>query len=122
LESRFFGYEAIPSAEFTAKLTKLDRLRSGLISFLEKYDVVICPVNAYPAMSHETALDQSDGWTYTRVFNLTGWPVSVVRGGTSPEGLPIGVQIVTRPWREDAALAVASHIETALGGWQRPLL
>jgi amidase len=45
-----------------------------------------------------------------------------VRGGTSPEGLPIGVQIVTRPWREDVALAVAQNIETTLGGWQRPSL
>ena len=31
----------------------------------------------------------------------------MVRGGTSEEGLPIGVQIVSRPWREDVALAVA---------------
>jgi len=55
-------------------------------------------------------------------YNLTGWPDAVVRGGTSPEGLPIGVQIVTRPWREDVALAVAQHLEGELGGWQRPPL
>jgi amidase len=46
----------------------------------------------------------------------------VVRGGTSPEGLPIGVQLVARPWREDVALAVAQSLEGALGGWQRPPL
>jgi len=51
---------------------------------------------------------------------LTGWPVVVVRSGTSPEGLPIGVQVAARPWREDVALSVAQQIETALGGWQRP--
>jgi len=45
-----------------------------------------------------------------------------VRGGTSPEGLPIGIQVVARPWREDVALAVAQHLETVLGGWQRPNL
>ena len=37
-------------------------------------------------------------------------------------GLPIGVQIVARPWREDVALAVAKHLETVLGGWERPSL
>lgn len=58
--------------------------------------------------------------TYT--YNLTGWPAVVVRSGTSPEGLPIGVQVVARPWREDVALAVAQYIETALGGWQCPPL
>jgi amidase len=41
-----------------------------------------------------------------------------VRAGVSPEGLPIGVQVVARPWREDVALAVAQIIETTLGGWK----
>ena len=44
----------------------------------------------------------------------------VVRAGSSAEGLPIGVQVVARPWREDVALAVARHIEEALGGWRAP--
>lgn len=47
---------------------------------------------------------------------------TVVRCGTSAEGLPIGVQAVARPWREDVALALAHHVETALGGYQRPAL
>ena len=93
-----------------------------MLSFLQPYDVIICPVNAYPAMSHESAIEKAIGWTYTRVYNLTGWPAAVVRGGTSPESLPIGVQIVTRPWREDVALAVAQCLETALGGWAPPPL
>ncbi|TMQ20430.1 MAG: hypothetical protein E6J90_16175 [Deltaproteobacteria bacterium] len=45
-----------------------------------------------------------------------------MRAGTSPEGLPIGVQVVARPWREDVALAAAQHIEATLGGWQAPAL
>jgi amidase len=36
--------------------------------------------------------------------------------------LPIGVQVIARPWREDVALAVAQHIETVYGGWQPPPL
>ena len=46
----------------------------------------------------------------------------VVRAGVSPEGLPIGVQVVARPWREDVAVAVAQAIEHVLGGWQPPAL
>lgn len=122
LRKRFLEREAITSAEFTQLLTRLDRVRGAMISFLEKYDVIVCPVNAYPAMSHENAMDRAIGWSYTRIYNLTGWPAAVVRGGTSPEGLPIGVQIVARPWREDVALAVAQYLETALGGWKRPPL
>ena len=58
-----------------------------------------------------------DGHTYARIFNLTGWPAVVVRGGTSDRGLPIGVQIAAPPWREDVALAAAACVEEALGGW-----
>jgi amidase len=46
----------------------------------------------------------------------------VVRCGTSADGLPIGVQVVARPWREDVALAAAHYLEVMFGGWERPLL
>jgi amidase len=45
-----------------------------------------------------------------------------VRAGTSPEGLPIGVQLVAAPWREDIALALARRVEARTGGWQPPAL
>jgi amidase len=122
LHKRFLEREAIPAAEFSSLLTRLDRVRSGMLSFMENYDLILCPVNAYPAMLHEMVFDQALGWSYTRIYNLTGWPVVVIRGGSSPEGLPIGLQIVARPWREDVALAVAHFLEAALGGWQRPPL
>ena len=87
----------------------------------ENYDVILCPVNALPAMKHgsESAQDLKP-FSYTMTYNLTGWPGAVVRGGTSPEGLPIGVQIVARPWREDIVLAVARLLESELGGFQAP--
>jgi amidase len=122
IKTRFLSREAVSSADFSQMFGRWSGMRAAMTSFMENYDVMLCPVNAYPAMSHETAFDQAIGWSYTRIYNLTGWPVAVVRGGTSPEGLPIGVQIVARPWREDVALAVAQLIETSLGGWQRPVI
>ena len=48
----------------------------------------------------------------TRNFS-TSWviPAVVVPVGHSPEGLPIGVQIVGRPWEEEQVLAVAAALE-----------
>jgi amidase len=43
-----------------------------------------------------------------------------VRAGTSPEGLPIGVQLVAGPWRDDVALAAALKVQRALGAWAPP--
>lgn len=112
----------MPTARFTALLEQWDRFRSTMLSFLEHYDVILCPVNAQPAMPHGASTPNIAAFSYTMTYNLTGWPCVVVRCGTSPEGLPIGVQIVARPWREDTALAVARHLEKVLGGWQPPSL
>jgi amidase len=120
LQNRFLSHSAISTPEFTALLAELDRVRSGMLRFMERYDVIICPTNAFPAMPHGEVNARGDGYTYTRIYNLTGWPVVVVRCGTSPDGMPIGVQVVARPWREDVALAVAAHLEKVCGGWQRP--
>ena len=110
----------ISLTEFTQELSRWNVYRSEMLAFMEPYDVLLCPVSATPATRH----DDPDGpdFTYTFVHNLTGWPSAVVRCGTSAEGLPIGVQIVARPWREDVALAVAQYLETNLGGWRRPAL
>lgn len=48
-------------------------------------------------------------------YNVLGWPAVAVPYGRSASGLPIGVQIACRPWREDLALALARNLETSLG-------
>ncbi|MEZ5335221.1 MAG: amidase [Methanolobus sp.] len=113
---------AMSTADFSELLIKLDMFRSEILSFMKKYDVIICPVCACPAIEHGTSFDVFPAFSYTMTYNLTGWPAAVVRAGTSPDGLPIGVQVVARPWREDVALAVVQHIEKFLGGWKPPQL
>lgn len=113
---------AMTTPEFDLLMFRWAMFNSSMLSFMEKYDVIICPVCTYPALPHGATFDELRAFSYTMTYNLTGWPGAVVRGGTSPEGLPIGVQVVARPWREDVALAVAQHIETALGSLQPPPL
>ncbi len=114
--------EPLAVADYTALLEELDRFRGAMISFMESYDLIVCPVTAFPALPHGTSYDEQNihGFSYSSVFNITGWPAAIVRVGTSPEGLPIGIQMVAQPWREDVSLAAARHIESAFGGWQRP--
>ena len=119
--ARASEYEA-SVGDFTARLEHVDGFRSAMLGFMRNYDVIICPVAAFPAQPHGESLEDRNqpGMSYTATYNITGWPSTVVRGGTSPEGLPIGVQVVARPWREDVSLAVAQYLEGALGGWVRP--
>ena len=122
LQKRIDDAEPMEIVEFTSLLEEVDRFRSAMHTFMQDYDVILCPVCAFPAQPHGTTMNEEMrlGFSYTGTYNLTGWPGAVVRGGTSPEGLPIGVQVVARAWREDVALAVARYLETAMGGWQRP--
>ncbi len=124
LSRRMEEAQPVDVGDFTALLEDVDAYRSDMLTFLQDYDVILCPVCAFPAPPHGTTMEPEMrlGFSYTGAYNLTGWPGAVVRGGTSPEGLPIGVQVVARPWREDVALAVAQKLETALGGWQSPSL
>ena len=113
----------------------LERYEQQMLSFVQGYDAIISPVLNTPAVVHPIKDDlrqvpfagfwnlvRKDAGAYAMAYNLTGWPAAVVRAGTSPEGLPIGVQIAAKPWREDVALAVAGVIESSLGGWQPPNL
>ena len=112
--------EPVSGAEFGARMLRWDGFRRTMLGFLAETDVIVCPVNPRPALSNEP-LDEFERFhlfSYTQVFNLTGWPAATVRCGTSPEGLPIGVQVAGRPWREDTVLAVASFLEEKFGGWQ----
>ncbi|MCL5743208.1 MAG: amidase [Acidobacteria bacterium] len=114
------GRQPLSTREFEMLLFRLDVYRGAMLGFLENYDAILCPACAQPAMPHGTTFENLPAFSYTLTYNVTGWPAAVVRGGTSPDGLPIGVQAVARPWREDVALAMAAHLETALGGWQTP--
>lgn len=114
----------LSTTELLGRMYQWDMFRSAMLSFMDRYDVLLCPVNAEPAPHHGVSFNPTafPAFAYPIAYNLTGWPAAVVRAGTSPEGLPIGVQIVGRLWREDIVLAVAQHLETALGGWQRPTI
>jgi amidase len=95
-----------------------DRFRRDMLAFVAPFDAIVCPVAETTAPAHGQI--QRHDYVYTLPFSLTGWPVATVRAGTGEDGMPIGVQVVARPWREWDALAVAAVVEAALGGWRPP--
>jgi amidase len=105
-----------------------DRLRAKLVDWMEDTPLILAPVGATPAYEHGTlkvtvgdrTLSTFRAFSYSQTFNVFDLPVVVVPAGKSIEGLPIGVQIIGRPFAEETVLAAAAIIEEALGGWQRP--
>ena len=111
-----------PTSEYAALVEKVDNYRSNMLSFWSKYDVLICPVSPLPAPVLDVKWEVPPYFSYLTAFNTTGWPSIVIRGGTSAEGLPIGIQIVAPPWREDICLAVAKFLERELGPWKNDMM
>jgi len=107
-----------------------DVVRMHVFSQMRQYPILLCPVAAIPAFRHGErswnidgqTVQYLDAWSYTEWFNLLGTPAVAVPVGRSKEGLPIGVQIVARPWEEELVLAVAAELETQCGPWQAPAI
>ena len=106
-----------------ALLEAIDDARSRALGFFADYDAILCPASFAIARPHQASHNDSfDDWGYIQIQNLLGWPGVSVRAGSSAEGLPVGVQVVAAPWREDVALALAQQVETLMGGFQPPPL
>jgi Asp-tRNA(Asn)/Glu-tRNA(Gln) amidotransferase A subunit family amidase len=104
------------------------RWREQLLRWMKTTPLILAPVGATPAFEHgarrvavkDKNISVFRAFSYSQTFNVFGLPSVVVPAGKSAEGLPIGVQIVGRPFEEETVLAAAAAIEAALGGWQRP--
>jgi amidase len=109
-------------AGFGSYWARLDQYRAGMLAFFRNYDVILCPAYTEAALPHGTSIEDANfrAFRHTMAYNMTGWPAAVVRCGRAAGGLPIAVQIVAHPFREDVALAVAARLEEAFGGWQAP--
>jgi amidase len=102
-------------------------IQAKLLEELKEFPVLLAPVCSVSAFKHGERRWQVDGreveyldaMRYTQWWNLLGAPAAVVPVGSSPEGLPIGVQIMARPYEDEIALDVAGVVDAAFG-YRRP--
>jgi amidase len=121
--------EAAPSLEaLLFNLATRDRMRAALLREMETTPLILSPVCGVPAFKHRERRWSADGKTIglfeammpVTPWNLLGMPAAVVPFGISEQGLPIGVQIVGRPWEEGLILEVAVRLEEARGPFPAP--
>ncbi|HTM18044.1 MAG TPA: amidase family protein, partial [Terracidiphilus sp.] len=119
----------LTSTELLNAWAGMDLLRSKTLEEMRNYPVLLCPVASTPAWKHgerewsvgDQKVKYLDSVRYTQWFNTLGAPAAVVPVGRSREGLPIGVQIVARPFEDETALGIASIIDAAFGFQPPPL-
>ena len=119
--------DVLSSADFTRLCEEMDAIRSEQLSWFESYDLIVCPASqrAPIPLDYEQpgGREMRGRSSYTSQYNTTGWPAGVVRAGTSTAdpGLPLGIQVVAQPWRDDAVIAALGFIESKTGGFVKPL-
>lgn len=118
-ENRRHPVVSMDNQEFAQLISLWHNYQSTMLSYFNDFDVLISPVNATTALPLGTSEDLQ-GYTYTSAYNLTGWPGVVIRAGTDSNGLPVGIQILARPFREDHCLALALWLERKLGPFGPP--
>jgi Asp-tRNA(Asn)/Glu-tRNA(Gln) amidotransferase A subunit family amidase len=102
-----------------------DRERADILHAMSDTPILLSPVCAAPAFRHgdgnwSPKTGYRDTMRHSQWLNLAGFPGVTVPMGKSPDGLPIGVQLIGRPFEDELVLAVAEQLEAARGPWQPP--
>jgi aspartyl-tRNA(Asn)/glutamyl-tRNA(Gln) amidotransferase subunit A len=102
---------ACPAPEYARCKEHQAQLRRAMASCLEGLDALLMPAAPGPAPDAATTGDPvfNSPWSYV------GFPTVSFTAGTSPEGLPLAIQLAGRPWAEDGLLAAAAWCENVVG-------
>jgi Asp-tRNA(Asn)/Glu-tRNA(Gln) amidotransferase A subunit family amidase len=111
--------------QFIHACAERDILREKILRQMDKVPIFLSPVSSAPAFRHgegnyKPGAGYRDTMRYSQWLNLTGFPGASIPMSLSKEGLPIGVQVIGRPFEEELVLAVAEALEQSRGPWQPP--
>lgn len=108
--------------------------RQGWRRLFAEFDAVVCPITPTPAFphNHDGGLDNRridiDGTEYpyfdqlvwAGMATMPGLPATAIPTGRSPEGLPVGVQLIGPRFEDRTPLRLAELLEEKKGGFQAP--
>ncbi|MFZ4405278.1 MAG: amidase [Pseudobdellovibrionaceae bacterium] len=101
---------------------QLQQLRSEFHHLLGPNSILIAPTYPKVAPAHRQAFLTPFDFIYSGIFTVLQNPATSVPMGLNKQGLPLGVQIISAPFRDDLNFYVADVLESIFGGWTPPTL
>ncbi|MEV5717094.1 amidase [Amycolatopsis mediterranei] len=109
--------------------------RHGWRQLFTEFDAVVCPITPTPAFPHDhhpnpmerrIAIDgvehpYFDQFAWAGLATMPGLPATAIPAGRSPEGLPVGVQLIGPMFEDRTPLRLAELLEPETGGFRRPV-
>ena len=108
--------------------------RHGRRQFFAEFDAVVCPITPTPAfppdhnpdlMTRRIDIDgveypYFDQLVWAGLATMPGPSATALPAGRSPEGLPVGVQVIGPMFEDRTPLRLAELLEQKIGGFQAP--
>jgi amidase len=121
--------EPEPTAQqVLTNLAARDHMRAALLRQMEEFPVLLWPACGVPAWRHgerrwetgQKSISLFEAMMPETPVNLLGLPAAVIPFGHDPDGMPVGVQLVGRPYEEELILEIACRLEQARGPFPTP--
>lgn len=121
------AHDPLSLDQFITACAERDLLREKILRQMDRVPILLSPVSSAPAFRHgkgnyNPGTGYRDTMRFSQWLNLAGFPGASIPISLSHEGLPIGVQIIGRPFEDELVLAVAEYVENSRGPWQPPPL
>jgi amidase len=113
--------QGLASVDYIGAVGLLQNFARGFIQWMADYDVLLTPALAQlpvPIGTYDLGSSDVAEWgrtaeftPFTAVANLTGLPAISLPFAQSDDGLPLGIQLIGGPAREDVLLALGTQLE-----------
>jgi amidase len=128
LQESIAAAKPVSAEEVILNLAARDRMRAALLRQMEEVPVLLTPVCGIPAFRHRERRWTVDGRDLglfqvmmpVVLANVLGLPAVTVPMGVSEAGLPLGVQLIGRPFEDELLMEVAIRLEESRGPFLGP--
>ncbi|WP_410672902.1 amidase [Amycolatopsis sp. cmx-4-68] len=118
--------------DWLAANSRREAHRHGWRQLFAEFDAVVCPITPTPAFPHDHTPDPMqrrididgvgypyfDQLVWAGLATMPGLPATAVPAGRSPEGLPVGVQLIGPMFEDRTPLRLAELLEPETGGFR----